>query len=461
MASRRDSFRSSVDPGDSDNFYEDEDAMEEEMDNLNISVSSPSILPFSTLEKPLHPIRATSCTNIIQKSTSENTATVQNGKSRASLINIHSAATTLFTSATDVTIIPNNNGKRERNTSSNDSLEKNKKNLRFSTSNESDKTNSNLVSLQNNANESEGTQTLDKDFEKYTVNRAAAPMWTSARRHRLAEAKANMRALHFERLLEQDTIPSPFLGIDKLPRYLLNDNGTLSDEMTTMIKDQAIARTKLAIEELRETERNDSRRSKYYNGICEQLYAQEKDDNYPKAASLQTSLVTHFKQIEAKRLQALFNKELERKPTDDKAFADLLCRHQDEVAGSKPGKSSNKRPSPSSSNRDDNAAKSAKPSEQPQRQPNQAIRQAPNPQQARKPQDNYSRGRGNARGRGKPRDQSSSSRDRYQGRGNSRQRSGERHTSPPQSPNDPIDRSSLSRQQKDILDVLRGLLGQK
>ena len=280
--------------------------MEEEMDQLNISVSSLSLPPFSNLEKPSYPIRAQSCTNLAKQKTGGSLTPSKMAKSRDNLINIHSVETTLFESAVDMTNNQNVHGKRERKASSQDIINppgKPAKNLRFSTSNESTETNSCSALLQNNANESEGTETLDEDKEKYVVNRAAAPMWTSARRHRLAEAKANMRALHYETLLEHDTIPGPFLGVEKIPRYLLQEDGTLSEALTQLIREQSIARTKLVIEELRETEKNDRRRAQYYNGICEQLYQQEEDASYPRAASLQTSLVTHFKQIEAKRLQ--------------------------------------------------------------------------------------------------------------------------------------------------------------
>ena len=67
MTSKRDLFRSNVDPGSSEHFYDDEDVMEDEMDHLNISVSAKSLPPFSTLEKPTNPIHATSCTNIVKK----------------------------------------------------------------------------------------------------------------------------------------------------------------------------------------------------------------------------------------------------------------------------------------------------------------------------------------------------------------------------------------------------------
>ena len=163
-----------------------------------------------------------------------------------------------------------------------------------------------------------------------------------------------MRSLHFSTLLEHDIIPGPFLGIDKLPRYLLDDAGSLSANMLALIQEQSKARTLLAIDELRDTAVNDKRRATYYNGICAQLYEQEGDNSYQEAASLQTSLVRHFQKIEEKRLQSLFNKETERKPTNGSELSALLCRPHDEVAG--PSAKSQKRQRPSSSNRKDQAS---------------------------------------------------------------------------------------------------------
>ena len=302
-------------------------------------------------------------------------------------------------------------------------------------------------------------------------------MWASARRHRLAESKANMRGLHFSTLLEQDVIPGPFLGADKLPRYLLNEKGALSPAMSTLIRTQSIERTKLAIDELRETESSAARRAKYYNGITEQLYQQEGDGTYNEAANLQTSLVVHFKQIEAKRLQSLFNKEIERKPADDVELARLICRPQEELAG-KPQAKAAKRPRQPSTHREETTSKNSRPSNQAPRQDAQA---APQAQQRQSNPPTNSRGgymgpsnrQGGYQGKAGQQNRQTNSnirgRQNYRGqnhrgqnsRGQSNSRSSERRPSPPRSPSDPIERTTLTRQQKDLLDVLRGLIGKQ
>ena len=380
MADSRENLYSPEDAYDSTPDSDDEHAMEATMDKLNISVSTQSLPPFSTLEKPENPVRTKSSSVSSKLNGVKTISPPQFGKNPASLAEISlKSKTSVYSSAVSITQINSSTGKRRHTSSSDDttSIRQTQKSIRISHSISSEKPKQAVIfNLQNNANESEATQTTDgQDKVKYVVNTAAAPMWASARRHRLAESKANMRALHFSTLLEQDVIPGPFLGADKLPRYLLNEKGALSPAMSTLIRTQSIERTKLAIDELREIESSAARRAKYYNGITEQLYEQEGDSTYNEAANLQTSLVVHFKQIEAKRLQSLFNKELERKPADDVDLARLICRPQEELAGKSQAKAT-KRPRQPSTHREETTSKNSRPSNQASRHEAQAAPQA-------------------------------------------------------------------------------------
>ena len=379
-------------------------------------------------------------------------------------LNLHTASTTPFFSAVELNnITVNSHGKRECIPSSNDSLtaSQSRKLIRTTEPISIPVTNQYISSFQNNANETEGTQTEGEAKTKYIINKAAAPMWTSARRHRLSEAKADMRSLHYSTLLEQDILPGPFLGVDKLPRYLLNDAGSLSTPMITLIKDQARARTLLAIDELRDQAKSDKRRAAYYNGICAQLYDQEEDTSYTEATELQTSLVRHFQTIESKRLQALFNKEVERKPTNDKEVSALLCRPQSEMAGTSAVKAP-KRPRQPSTNRKDNANKPTSAGQSYAKQPKQ-VQLHPNtyaPPEYQPDNRRHQQAQGQDRSRSESRGHRGSrgNANRGRGRGNNRQPSGDRRPSPAQSPTDHIVRESLTRQQKDMLDIPRGLM---
>lgn len=70
--------------------------------------------------------------------------------------------------------------------------------------------------------------------ERVNILPAAEPMWQAARRHRGSEQKAKLRADHHAQLLEQDIIPSQFLGSDKIARYFIKE-GKLPSPMQELI----------------------------------------------------------------------------------------------------------------------------------------------------------------------------------------------------------------------------------
>ena len=156
---------------------------------------------------------------------------------------------------------------------------------------------------------------------------AAEPMWLAARRHRGAEQKAKLRADFNANLLAQDIVPGQFLGAERLPRYYIRD-GKLPASLKDLIIDQGKQKTQHAIDILRDEQAREKRLADYYEGIAKDLYKQD-DCSYTEADNLMASLLTHYRGIERKRLDALANKEIAKKATNDVDLANMLCREQD------------------------------------------------------------------------------------------------------------------------------------
>ena len=154
---------------------------------------------------------------------------------------------------------------------------------------------------------------------------AAEPMWLAARRHRGAEQKAKLRADFNQELLEKDIIPSSFLGSEKMPRYFIKD-GALPLQMKDLIVQQGRDKAILAIEVLREEQSKEKRLADYYDGICADLYKSEGHPGLTEAMNLMSSLLTHYRGVEKRRLDSLLKREESKQPTSDEDFARLLCK---------------------------------------------------------------------------------------------------------------------------------------
>ena len=159
---------------------------------------------------------------------------------------------------------------------------------------------------------------------------AAEPMWLAARRHRGAEQKAKLRADFNQHLLEQDTIPSHFLGGDKLPRYYIRD-GSLPTSLKDLIVSQAREKTLHAIELLRDEQTREKRLADYYDGITADLYTQEDHPGLIEAQNLMASLLTHYRNVEKRRLDSLEKREVAKQPSSDEEYARALCKDPEAI----------------------------------------------------------------------------------------------------------------------------------
>jgi uncharacterized membrane protein len=156
----------------------------------------------------------------------------------------------------------------------------------------------------------------------YKVNSMALPMWRSTRNNRIAEHKAGLRAAAIQELLDNDVVPSFFLGAEKLPAYF----NPLSQEMADLIRTQGRDLAVLAIQDLRERERVAKKRVTLHSKIWKELYDQEGDDTSDEAQGLADRLVTHFQAQETKRLKDLTDKEKSKKPTTTEDLCQLVVK---------------------------------------------------------------------------------------------------------------------------------------
>ena len=157
---------------------------------------------------------------------------------------------------------------------------------------------------------------------------AAEPMWNCAKKHRAMEQKAKLRADTLEYLQSEDITPGYFLGIDKIPRYYIRD-GELPTPLTDLIFKQGRERTGVAIDYLRQEQQREKSRADYYDQATRDLYDQEGNGGYPQAEQLMVNLLTHYRSVEKKRLDALTAKEQTRRPKTRTETATLLCKEQD------------------------------------------------------------------------------------------------------------------------------------
>ena len=93
-----------------------------------------------------------------------------------------------------------------------------------------------------------------------------------------------------------------------------------------MITAQAREKTLLAIKLLKEEQLREKKLADYYDAVTKDLYQQEGSDQYPQAEALMVSLLSHYRGIEKRRLDALAKKELTRKANTPSDLANALCR---------------------------------------------------------------------------------------------------------------------------------------
>ena len=167
-----------------------------------------------------------------------------------------------------------------------------------------------------------------KPRERVKILASAEPMWVAARRHRGMEQKCVLRADFHEQLLAQNVLPGQFLGADRLSRYFIKD-GALPVALSDMITQQAREKTLLAIKLLKEEQLREKKLADYYDAVTKDLYQQEGSDQYPQAEALMVSLLSHYRGIEKRRLDALAKKELTRKANTPSDLANALCRESE------------------------------------------------------------------------------------------------------------------------------------
>ncbi len=130
---------------------------------------------------------------------------------------------------------------------------------------------------------------LPADLEDYKINSEAKEAWKSSKSYRANQQRARMRADQVRQLLENDCVPSCYLGANSLPRFLL----PLSETMATTIRRHGVEKAQLAIEYLEAQSQHLKRRADNALLLCKQIYQEEGDTNFEKAALIIKYMVSH------------------------------------------------------------------------------------------------------------------------------------------------------------------------
>ncbi len=163
---------------------------------------------------------------------------------------------------------------------------------------------------------------LPSDLQDYQVNDAALETWRLAKTYRANQQRAYLRADVITQLLEHDCIPSCYLGVNTLPRFLL----PLTDTMADTIKRHGREKADMAVEFLRNQCSTLKKRADNTLALLKTIYEEERDNSFSKAAELIKCMVFHYRGIEVKRLQANFKRELERRPTTNEQLGILMAK---------------------------------------------------------------------------------------------------------------------------------------
>ncbi|MCP3896065.1 MAG: hypothetical protein GY706_15770, partial [Bacteroides sp.] len=241
----------------------------------------------------------------------------------------------------------------------------------------------------------------EEDLRKFKVNSFVQPTWDTAKSYGSTGQRARIRAAQIKLSLENNLIPSCFMGAGTLPRYCL----PLSDEMATLIQTQGKYRARLAMQEL--LQQAEDLENKYFATIklIKEQYILEGDRNAQKALRSLSQTLDQYRVSEKAKVQAIYDRELRRKPTSKDELGELMAKplttqsvrgSSDTRAATRPPKRDNRRRRESNQRQRRN--------DTPPRSNSRGRRQSKSPRPQRKgkqPKGNDRRGRG--RGRDKPR----------------------------------------------------------
>ncbi len=163
---------------------------------------------------------------------------------------------------------------------------------------------------------------LPPELKDYNINPEAKDSWKVAKRHRANQQRSHLRADQIRQLMEIDTVPGCYLGENTLPRYLL----PLSEEMGEVIRRHGKEKAELAMTLLHTQSEQLKKRADNSLLLVKQIYAEENDDSFPKAAALITHMVNHYRGLEIKCLKTTFKREYENRPLSLSALGELVAK---------------------------------------------------------------------------------------------------------------------------------------
>jgi hypothetical protein len=160
----------------------------------------------------------------------------------------------------------------------------------------------------------------NKGHKEYVVLDAALPAWRSATSHRSAEQKASLRYCHFKQELEEKSYPSWAYGFERLLPSLCPP----SSEMIKLVKQHAKDMTQQACIELAQLSSKEKKLADKHMQVTRITYTTWKDEDYAKAESRHSEVITGYRVGEIKKLKSFKERDDSRKPTDDSSLAEML-----------------------------------------------------------------------------------------------------------------------------------------